>query len=166
MPEKRQRRINRFTVMAMLQAARAHRLGLPEPAARSWGLNRAIFYAAAKKGFRAPTGLPISEEKRTAEDRGVYYLGDEMAYRTKDPSELRFTIGGEPQTPEEFQRQIASRFGSEEHFREAWQSALEWVARFPEETLRSGRQFYSTVYKPRRDELVVDWGARYNPPAG
>jgi hypothetical protein len=48
-------KIGRFQVMAILQAARAEALGLPEDSAYSWGLNRAIFYAAAKRGFRGGT---------------------------------------------------------------------------------------------------------------
>ena len=35
--------VGRFQVMAILQAARARELGLPESRAKSWGLNRAIF---------------------------------------------------------------------------------------------------------------------------
>ncbi|HEY6237898.1 MAG TPA: hypothetical protein VIZ68_01770, partial [Thermoplasmata archaeon] len=49
---RNQGRVTRFVVMAVLQAARAHSLGLPRESAFSWGLNRAIFYAAAKRGFR------------------------------------------------------------------------------------------------------------------
>ncbi|HUO43055.1 MAG TPA: hypothetical protein VMU35_08765 [Methylomirabilota bacterium] len=45
-------KIGRFQVMAILQAARAKQLGLPINEAKSWGLNRAIFYAAAKRGFK------------------------------------------------------------------------------------------------------------------
>jgi len=42
--------VGRFQVIATLQAARAFVLGFPIESAKSWGLNRAIFYAAAKKG--------------------------------------------------------------------------------------------------------------------
>src|SRR5689334_20610316 len=42
--------ISRFHVMAVLQAARAIALGLDPDESKSWGLNRALFYAAAKKG--------------------------------------------------------------------------------------------------------------------
>jgi len=41
----------RLQVMATLQAARAFLLGLPLESAKSWGLNRAIFYAEAKRVF-------------------------------------------------------------------------------------------------------------------
>jgi len=43
----------RFQVMATLQAARAFLLGLILELAKSWGLNRVIFCAAAKRGFNA-----------------------------------------------------------------------------------------------------------------
>src|SRR5579871_2648160 len=108
-------RINRFVVMAMLQAARARRLGLSEAAARSWGLNRSIFYAAAKRGFRARGAGEGGTHKDPSPGRpsGEWYLlGDEGAYRDPGSAEPRFTFGGKIQTPEEFDRQIAARFGT------------------------------------------------------
>ncbi len=167
-------RITRFTVMATLQAARAKRLGLPEDSALSWGLNRAIFYAAAKRGFRGaagpsrpgePSGRPEVPSAR-AEEKSAYVLGDEMAYRDPASHELRFTIGGETQTPEDFRNQVAVRFGSERAFQRAWTEAAQVVNGFDEETLRSGHRFYSDVYKPRRDELVEKWTEEFTrPPA-
>ena len=151
--------------MAMLQAARAHRLGLPEASAFSWGLNRAIFYAAAKRGFRGATGMPKTGEPITrTEERPRYLLGDELAYRDPASSALCFTIGGEIQTEAQFRRQIASRFGEEPNFRRAWEEALAYVTGFPEEVLRSQREFYSVVYRPRRDAWVAEWAGRYGPP--
>ena len=158
-------RINRFTVMAMLQAARARHLGLPEGSAFSWGLNRAIFYAAAKRGFRGATGAPkTGEPSIRTEERPSYSLGDEIAYRDPTSSLLSFTIGGETQTEALFIRQIASRFGAAPNFRKAWDEALAYVTGFPEEVLRSQREFYSVVYRPRRDALVSEWAGRYGPP--
>lgn len=155
-------RITRFTVMATLQAARARRLGLPEPSALSWGLNRAIFYAAAKAGFRgaAPerkTGEPVSAPPPDT----TYSLGDDFAYRDPTAKEILFTIGGETQTPAAFDRQVAVRFGSDRAFRTAWKEAEEIVNEFDEGVLRSGRRFYSEVYKPRRDALVTEWSQRF-----
>ena len=43
----------RFQVMATLQAARAFLLGLLLELAKSRGINRVIFCAAAKRGFNA-----------------------------------------------------------------------------------------------------------------
>ncbi len=163
---KRTLRITRFTVMATLQAARAARLGLPERSAHSWGLNRAIFYAAAKQGFRSPASPPVTGEPRSAAPPpGMFRLGDDLAYRTPEGDELLFTIGGEVQTDAEFRRQVAARFGSDQNFRTAWKQAEGIVAQFDEATLGSGRRFYSEVYKPRRDDLVGEWNARFLVPA-
>ena len=155
------RRITRFTVMATLQAARARQLGLSEASAFSWGLNRAIFYAAAKRGFQPTTGVPRSAEAASRAE-ATYRLGDDFAYRDPTREGLYFTIGGATQTEEGFQRQVAVRFGSERNFRRAWKEAQETVAQFEEEVLRSGRQFYSVVYRPRRDALVAKWTEEFS----
>ncbi|PIV54824.1 MAG: hypothetical protein COS15_04915, partial [Caldiserica bacterium CG02_land_8_20_14_3_00_36_38] len=85
--------VGRFQVMATLQAARAYILGKPLNSAKSFGLNRAIFYAAAKKGFKVMKGAktpsevyiakkPISDEKlkKIQETFKVEEIGDELAY--------------------------------------------------------------------------------------
>lgn len=153
--------VGRFQVMATLQAARAYLLGLPLERAKSWGLNRAIFYAAAKRGFiskEKPLPKRGFEEikKKPIEDRpDVYFLGDEMAYKVKEGRRVYFKIGGEAQTGEDFSRQIESRFGK--RFEEAWKEALGILKQFDKETLLSQRGFYELVYKPRRDELASKW---------
>ena len=48
--------VGRFQVMATLQAARGHVLGYRLDEAQSLGLDRAIFYAAAKRGFTRMVG--------------------------------------------------------------------------------------------------------------
>ncbi|MCI4340413.1 MAG: hypothetical protein L3J73_04010 [Thermoplasmata archaeon] len=158
--------MTRFVVMAMLQAARAHSLGLPRDAAYSWGLNRAIFYAAAKRGFRGtpPTegGAGAGAKERPAPS--VYRLGDDEALRDPTSTELRFVIGDEGQTPAEFERSVASRFGPSGNFRAAWDEAVGVVGGFDRAILESRQRFYDEVYKPRRDELSDDWTQRYSPP--
>jgi hypothetical protein len=147
--------------MAILQAARAHELGLSTREAKSWGLNRAIFYAAAKRGFkgrkqkfRKRTGEQIA--KRPIQKTGrEFFLGDEMAYASKKQGQTYFTIGGELQTENGFQRQIAARFG--ESFSKAWRESVKIVHEYPQETLLSQRRFFDEVYKPRRDELASKW---------
>lgn len=164
MPRAPVRRITRFTVMATLQAARARRLGLSEDSALSWGLNRAIFYAAAKRGFRsAPPSAPAGGEGEPARktEGTLYSLGNDEAYRDPNAPGLLFTIGGETQTPEAFRRQVAVRFGDPKQFDRAWKEATDIVAGFDEATLRSGREFYATVYKPRRDALVTKWSEEF-----
>jgi hypothetical protein len=145
--------VGRFVVMALLQAARAHVLGLPLDSAYSWGLNRAIFYAAAKRGFKG------GEHRSSGQGGGhqapdTYHLGDEMAYKAPG-SELLFTIGGKTQRKEDFQRQIESRFQG--RFRDAWEEAVDYVQHFDRQTLLSGDEFFSSIYRPKRDELAAKW---------
>jgi hypothetical protein len=152
--------------MSMLQAARAEALGLSHDSALSWGLNRAIFFAAAKRGFKGggrARGAKEPEEKgkkgkeEEAEDEGTFHLGDEMAYTHKDGNKLYFTIGGDTQTPQDFKRQIQSRFQSDSAFEKAWNEATKIVKGYDEETLKSARRFYEEIYKPRRDSLASKW---------
>ena len=150
--------IGRFQVMAVLQAARAFVLGLSLEEAKSWGLNRAIFYAAAKKGyFRRPK--PPSREVHLEElikkplerKRDFFYLGDEGAFFVETEHGIRFKIGKKIQRPEDFDNQIASRFWP--IFNEIWDEALKIVSEHSKEVLLSQRQFYKKVYEPLRDIL-------------
>jgi len=162
MPKPRPLRITRFTVMATLQAARARKLGLAPHSAYSWGLNRAIFYAAAKRGFGGMSKSGGGEGGPTGpRPENLYSLGNDEAYRDPNSAELLFTIGGETQTEEKFRKQVAARFGSDQNFDHAWSEAIATVSDFDEEVLRSGSLFYSQVYRPRRDELVAKWSKEF-----
>ncbi len=160
-PAARTLRINRFTVMAMLQAARARHLGLPEESAYSWGLNRAIWYAAAKRGFSGGGGggggPGGTEAEAKAKPSNVFYLGQDFAYSDPDSPKVLFILGGKPQTAEEFRAKIASRFGGVRNFQTAWDEATKIVSEAGDDLLKSGEIFYSMVYKPRRDDLVAKW---------
>lgn len=148
--------VGRFQVMALLQAARAHVLGLPLESAYSWGLNRAIFIAAAKRGFKGGSGGGVERKGwKTSKSAGVYYLGDDMAFKKEKGGILRFTIGGEVQTKEDFESQVESRFGST--FKLAWKEALGYVKSFDKEILLSTDSFFKVIYRPRRDELAERW---------
>src|SRR5574341_443806 len=96
--------VGRFQVMATLQAARAHVLGLPEASAKSWGLNRAIFYAAAKRGFKGGGGAgAVKTTTATGRQRTVvpdeFSLGEDKAYAVRTEGHPLFTIGGKVQAP-------------------------------------------------------------------
>jgi hypothetical protein len=152
--------VGRFQVMAVLQAARAKILGLEDSSAKSWGLNRAIFYAAAKRGFKAKPSrrrtIAESEKRPILDIRDEFYLGDEMAFKvTKEGDPLLFTIGDKIQTIEEFEKSIQSRFGT--IFEEAWSEAIEYVGQFGKDVLLSQNGFFGTVYKPNRDEFARKW---------
>ena len=148
--------------MALLQAARATRLGLSDTRAKSWGLNRAIFYAAAKRGFKTP---PRSREeissKPVEKKKDRYFLGNEMAYATKKGKRTYFTIGGKLQTESDFERHIASRFGKS--FKDAWEESTKIIQEYPREVLLSQSRFFQEVYRPRRDELAAKWSELSEP---
>jgi hypothetical protein len=144
--------------MSLLQAARAFVLGLPLESAYSWGLNRAILIAAAKRGFkgggeRSGTGEgPVGAEPKR---KDTYFLGDDMAFMTKKKGVMFFTFGGKVQTTEEFDKRVKARFG--ETFPAAWKEALDYVKRFDRDVLLSREDFYGRVYKPVRDEFAGKW---------
>lgn len=131
-------------------------LGLTEESAFSWGLNRAIFYAAAKKGFKGKTERPVGFGKEET-GKNVYLLGDEKAYTDKNRSKKEdkpyFAIGEKTQTVGDFRKQIGSRFGNDRNFRRAWAEALKIVGSYDEDVLKSQKDFYALIYKPRRDQL-------------
>lgn len=159
--------VGRFQVMATLQAARAYVLGKDISTAKSFGLNRAIFYAAAKKGFKGakdvtPTEIilkrkKVSEEKlkKIRESFKIETIGDEMAYAVEIDGKVYYTIGGEIQTEEDFEKEIERRFKGK--FEEAWKEAIEIVSSYDKGVLLSQRYFFEAVYKPRRDELSKKW---------
>ena len=157
---RNQGRVTRFVVMAMLQAARAKTLGLPEESAFSWGLNRAIFIAAAKAGFRGggSTEGPSSAGATAPPKRETYRLGDDEAFRDPKSKQLVFTIGEKDQTLAEFERAVTSP-GSERR-RISEPRGTKHFARSGSTTGRrseSRERFYSEVYKPRRDDLSDTW---------
>jgi len=158
--------VGRFQVMATLQAARAYVLGMEIGTAKSWGMNRAIFYAAAKKGFKRVRTTPkrfvvhkreLSEEesRKLSESFQIYNMGDEMAYAVNKDGKLYFTIGNQIQTEKDFEKQIEKRFGN--NFKKAWKEAVKLVKGFEKGVLLSQKYFYETVYKPRRDKLAKKW---------
>ena len=143
--------------MSLLQAARAYALGLPLESAYSWGLNRAIFIAAAKRGFKGGAGSGGGGEAARGLSRGpdTYSLGDDMAYKVEKDGVLLFTLGGRGQTKDEFEKRVRSRFGKS--FPAAWKEALAYVKKFDRETLLSGDWFFQTVYRPVRDQWAQRW---------
>jgi hypothetical protein len=78
-----------------------------------------------------------------------------MAYKVEKGEVLLFTIGGEVQTPEAFDKQVKSRFGPE--FPAAWKESLAYVRKFDRETLLSANEFFRSAYRPVRDDLAEKW---------
>jgi hypothetical protein len=134
-------------------------MGLPLESAYSWGLNRATFIAAAKRGFKggSGSGTGASESKGSSKSKNTYFLGegDDMAFKTEKDGILLFTFGGKVQTRDEFDKRVRARFG--EKFPEAWKEALAYVKKFDRDTLLSADDFFRDVYKPVRDEWADRW---------
>jgi hypothetical protein len=160
--------VGRFQVMATLQAARAYTLGMPITSAKSFGLQRAIFYAAAKRGFKGkgrvqpPKQFSMIEKKLSqTEIRKIQKsftmttIGDEAAYSVELDGRKLFVIGSEIKTDKDFQRQVERRFGNT--FKNAWKEAVALCKKYDKGVLLSQRYFYETIYKPRRDELAKKW---------
>jgi hypothetical protein len=70
---------------------------------------------------------------------------------------LLFTIGGEIQTKEAFEKKVRSRFGDK--FPSVWKEALDYVKGFDKAALLSSDEFFRTVYRPVRDDLAAKWSA-------
>jgi hypothetical protein len=155
--------ITRFQVMAVLQAARARYFGLDSDEAKSWGLNRALFYAAAKKrwadakaiGARRPVIPEFDLARKTHELE--YQLGGEKAFVCRGPRiGLRFRFGARTQLPRDFDHQVKNRF---DNWTDAWNEAVEIIKSSDPQDLQSQSRFFNKVYKPRRDELAEKWSA-------
>lgn len=147
--------IGRFQVMALLQAARYYLLTGDLDKAKSFGLNRAIFYAWAKKH-----GGKISSKKimgagasvaGSASKEQEFHLGDEVAFISKNGW---FAIGGQEQRPEDYDSQIAKRIEGVVKYEDAWEAAIEYLKRFSRETLLSQQKFFKQVYEPVRDRFL------------
>jgi hypothetical protein len=152
-------KIGRFQVMALLQAARYFILMGEEEKAKSFGLNRAIFYAWAKRRgvtrppprTTVPSGQEVARERR--EGKTLVYIGNEGAY-TSD--EGWYIIGEESQLPQDYDRQIASKIDSILPYERAWSSALEYLRDFPRDDLLDQSKFFNEVYRPVRDGFIEE----------
>ncbi len=150
----------RFPVMALLQAARYYVLNGDLEKAKSFGLNRAIFYAWAK--YYGPSKSAMLRLHGPAARYGGRRAGRQELRRVpgmRDEAPVSeegwYSMGGVEQRPEDFDRHVARKF--EEAgipFEEAWRAAVEYVSRFPRSILRDPQKFYKHVYEPVRDMFV------------
>lgn len=153
---KSEGKIGRFQVMGLLQAARYYLLKGDLEKAKSFGLNRAIFYAWAKyyrpvykyskKTFYKKMLGGILEEKGEKWE----YVGNEKA--PLGPNGW-FMIGDKEQTPEDFDKNIKEKIEQYIDFNTAWNVALEYLKRFPKNVLEDQQEFYKKVYEPIRDNF-------------
>ena len=152
-------KIGRFQVMGLLQAARYYLVKGDLEKAKSFGLNRAIFYAWAKRtkgrvgraaAARARQRTLFEAKEEREEKPKVESLGDEVAYLSDTGY---FAIGDQVQRPEDYDRQIAARISSAVPYEVAWRAALNYLSTFPRDVLLSQRLFFERAYKPVRDNF-------------
>lgn len=150
--------IGRFQVMALLQAARYYILTGDLDKAMSFGLNRAIFYAWAKRRakIKPPPRPKESLEKeapiitKTHRDRTLIYIGNEGAFISPNGW---FIIGNTEQTPKDYKNQIVRRIEAIIPYERAWNAAINYLKQFPKEILLNQNKFFNKVYKPVRDRF-------------
>ncbi len=148
----------RFPVMALLQAARYYVLTGDLEKAKSFGLNRAIFYAWAK--YYGPGKRGVAAYRPRGRIYGVRVTGElkrveEVGEKLQVSSRGYFVMGGIEQRPEDFDRYVLRRFEEAGiNPEEAWKAAVEYVKRFPRTVLRDPQLFYKEVYEPVRDRFV------------
>ncbi len=152
---ERRGKIGRFQVMALLQAARYYILKGDIERAKSFGLNRAIFYAWAKyhrpKYGRSKFGR--IKRKSSIQSKEIPYemVGDELAFKSPDGW---FMIGDQVQKPEDYDNQIKSKIDPIVPYDIAWETALEYLKKFPRKTLEKQGEFFKEVYEPVRDRFL------------
>ena len=157
-PHPTLRRVGRFQVMGLLQAARYYLLYSDLEMAKSFGLNRAIFYAwakkrgqvAARKAYGASPSVRAKASSKDKEGVKLVEVAGEEAFQA--PSGF-FTMGGEEQRPEDYDRQIAEKISGVVPYEKAWEAALKYLRKFPKHVLLDPRKFYEKVYKPVRDDF-------------
>lgn len=147
-------KIGRFQVMGILQAARYFVLYGDLEKAKSFGLNRAIFYAWAKyygKSYTPKYGLHLPKEVKES-GKELKNVAGEQVYIDKESG--LFIIGDRPQTPEEYDREIVNKINGIIPYEKAWDSAVKYVSSFSKNVLENQRQFYEKVYLPVRDHFI------------
>jgi len=158
LPEFNAGKIGRFQVMGLLQAARYYLLTGDLERAKSFGLNRAIFYAWAKRhGKEIASRRPLSSGGKSIKNNlGVeetIQVGDEVAFISKNGL---FIMGNEEQRPEDYDKQIAKQIDGTVDYERAWQAALEYLKNFGRDVLLSQQKFFKQVYQPVRDKFLED----------
>ncbi len=156
---KGERGIGRFPVMALLQAARYYIVNGDIEKAKSFGLNRAIFYAWAKyygparsaaKRLKTRGRIPGRKTRSGIEIKPVPGLEEEAPIS----EDGWFAMGDVEQRPEDFDRNVAGKFEAYGvRFDDVWRAALYYVSSFPQNVLRDPQRFYKLVYEPVRDSF-------------
>ncbi len=146
--------IGRFQVMGIVQAARYYVLYGDINKAKSFGLNRAIFYAWAKYYGRSysPKSTYSKVPSEFRKDRVLANIAGEQVFQ--DVEKGYYIIGDKVQTPDDYDREIKDKISSVIPYDDAWNATVKYVSSFPKEVLENQRQFFEKVYLPIRDKFI------------
>ena len=150
------RKLGRFQVMGLLQAARYYLIKGDIDLAKSFGLNRAIFYAWAKRHARdrltrGGRRLRAETAKTKAAELRTEQIGNETAYLSPRGW---FIIGGAEQSARDYDQQIAKRIEAAAiPYKDAWEAAIDYLKSFSGDVLLDQQRFYREVYRPVRDNF-------------
>jgi len=153
------RKLGRFQVMGLLQAARYYLIKGDLERAKSFGLNRAIFYAWAKRYARdrlTRGGSRLGAGRERPSEVEAEQIGNETAYLSNNGW---FIIGGTEQSPRDYDLQIARRIEAASiPYSEAWKAAIKYLEGFSRDVLLDQQRFYREAYLPVRDKfhMVID----------
>ena len=154
--------LGRFQVMALLQAARHYLLTGDLDKAKSFGLNRAIFYAWAKHYGRFYAGrkatslarriraVSSGEEVPESSRKLVKMAGEEVFVSPRGYC----VMGGKEQLPEDYDRNVVDKIEAIIPYDVAWEAAIKYLSKFPKHVLTDPRKFFEKVYKPVRDSFI------------
>lgn len=150
--------LGRFQVMGLLQAARYYILYGDMDKAKSFGLNRAIFYAWAKyygKGYSLRKGKVKDKEglaEKHEEGKELKNIAGEEVFIDKATG--LFEIGDKPQNPDDYDKEIKNKIELIINYDKVWEDAIKYISSFPRNIILDQRQFYQKVYLPVRDNFI------------
>ena len=151
--------VGRFQVMALLQAARHYVFYKDINRAKSFGLNRAIFYAWAKyHGSHAMRWRMQRLEEiikkggiKPRREKCLENMEEVLGECVEVSPRGYYVIGGKEQFPEDYDENIIKKISRITDYEKAWRAALDYVSQFPESVLKDQQKFYKIVYEPVRD---------------
>lgn len=157
------RNVERFQVMGLLQAARYYLLKGDLDKAKSFGYNRAVFYAWAKHyGGRLRYYRQSSKinQESISMDRSCKNRTWRQATILGEPVTISprgwYGMGSEEHLPRHYDENIVKKIEMIIPYEIAWKATLEYLKKFPREVLKDQQKFFRMVYQPVRDSFIED----------
>jgi len=155
--------IERFQVMGLLQAARYYLLKGDLDKAKSFGYNRAVFYAWAKhyggrlRYYRQPSkigqeSISVNGATKNRTWRQTTILGEPVTISPRG----WYGMGGEEHLPSHYDENIAKKIEIVIPYEIAWKATLEYLKKLQREVLEDQQKFFRIVYQKVSDSFIED----------